>query len=288
MATIKNILVLTDFSQNATSAQEYALQLAIKIHANLILYNAYRVPPAMPISGNIVWPHDAPISLELQSISNLESRVSELKDQLNLIKSDIYKPTIRHLGDAGTLANNLNDVVSKNNIWLVIMGTKGEGFANTLIFGSNVFKVLNNIKHPVLIIPQNADFTNLRKIAYATDLRSTDLNIIKWLKELSEILKIELFIMHVSPDTISTEEAASKNITEQILYKTPHHQTHIKYLQGKNIKDSLHEILDEFNVDIIALMHRQSGFFDSLFRASTSYKMVKHTKIPVLIFPESE
>ena len=94
--------------------------------------------------------------------------------------------------------------------------------------------------------------------------------------------------MHVSPDTISPEEAASKNITEQILLKTTHNQTYIKYFQGKNIKDSLHEITEEFNVDILALMHRKYGFFDSLFHASTSYKMVKHTKIPVLIFPEPE
>ena len=43
MTTIKNILVLTDFSQNAKSVEESALQLAIKAHANLILSNTYPV-----------------------------------------------------------------------------------------------------------------------------------------------------------------------------------------------------------------------------------------------------
>jgi nucleotide-binding universal stress UspA family protein len=54
MTAIKNILVLTDFSQNANSAEEYALQLAIKAKANLILYNAYPLPSPIPGSDNII------------------------------------------------------------------------------------------------------------------------------------------------------------------------------------------------------------------------------------------
>ena len=288
MKTEKNILVLTDFSQNARSAEEYALQLAIKVHGNLILYNAYPTSAHMRISGNVVWPHDTPISLELQSISNLEARAGELRNELNLNKSDSYKPTISHLGDAGTLAHKLNDVVSKNNIWLVIMGTKGEGFANTVIFGSNVFKVLKNINHPVLIIPQNADLKELRKIAYATDLRSPDLLIIEWLNELSEMLQAELLVTHISSDTLSNQENdLSEKLTEGI-HQDKISKIHIRSFQGQNIKDSLHEITEQMNLDILAMMHRKYGFFDGLFHASTSHKMVKHTKIPVLIFPDAE
>ena len=280
--------MLTDFSENARSAEEYALQLAIKVQGNLILYNAYPTPSHMRISGNVVWPHDTPISFELQSISNLEARISELKKELKLIKSDSYKPTIRHLGDAGNLAHDLNDVANKNNIWLVIMGTKGEGFANTLIFGSNVFKVLKNINHPVLIIPQNADIIKLRKIAYATDLRSPDLHIIEWLNELSEMLQAELLVTHISSDTLSNQENdLSQKLTEGI-YQDKFSKIHIRSFQGQNINDSLHEIIEQMDVDMLSMMHRKYGFFDGLLHASTSHKMVKHTKIPVLIFPDAE
>ncbi len=41
---MKNILVLTDFSDTAKAAAKYALKLAIKINANLVLYNTYTVP----------------------------------------------------------------------------------------------------------------------------------------------------------------------------------------------------------------------------------------------------
>lgn len=288
MTTLKNILVLTDFSQNAKSAEEYALQLAIKAKANLILYNAYPLPSPMPGSDNIVWPHDPSPSLELQSISNLQSRVDELKNELTKIKRDNYKPEIRHLGDAGSLTHKLNDIAAENNIWLVVMGTKGESFADNILFGSNVFKVLDKIHCPVLIIPQNATCEDFEKIGYATDLRSDDLSIIEWLKELTEIFQIELFMMHVSADIVSTEEDVSKTMTEQVLLTKSHNPPYINYFQGENIKHTLQEIIEEYNVDILALKHRKYGFFHSLFHSSTSDNMVKHTKIPVLVFPGDE
>ncbi len=285
MTTIKNILVLTDFSKNAKSAEEYALQLAIKAKANLILYNAYPVPATMPVSGNVVWPHDPSPSLELQSISNLQSRVDELKEELTKIKDDSYKPEIRHLGDEGSLTHKLNDIIVHDNIWLVVMGTKGESFANEVLFGSNVFKVLDATTCPVLIIPQNATCEDFEKIGYATDLKSDDLSIIEWLKELTEIFRIELFMMNVSADIVSTDEDVSKTMTEQVLLKKSHNPPYINYFQGENIKHTLHEIIEGYNVDILALKHRKYGFFHSLFHSSTSDNMVKHTKIPVLVFP---
>ena len=288
MTTLKNILVLTDFSQNAKSAEEYALQLAIKAETNLILYNSYPRPSPLPGSDNIVWPHDPPVSFELQSISNLQSRVYELKNELTKIQQGNYKPEIKHLGEAGSLTHKLNDIVADNNIWLVVMGTKGESFADNILFGSNVFKVLDKIHRPVLIIPQNATCEDFERIGYATDLKSDDLSIIEWLKELAEIFRTELFIMNVSTDISLTEEHVSNTMTKQVLFKKSHNPPYINYFQGENIKHTLHEIIERHNVDVLALKHRKYGFFHSIFHSSISDNMVKHTKVAVLVFPGEE
>jgi nucleotide-binding universal stress UspA family protein len=280
---MKNILVLTDFSENAKAAERYALQLAIRVKADLMLYNVYR-RRRKDISGNVVWPHDAPPSFELQSISKLESRVNELNHELAKIKDNVYKPAIRHLGNAGSLTHKLNDIIAENNIWLVIMGTKGESFASTVIFGSNVFKVLETINCPVLIIPKNSEYTSLQKIAYATDFRSSDMNIIEWLYELTGLLNTGLSIVHVSSDMVTDQE---KDISkkQENLYHEKFPKSTIKLYTGENIQHSLHKIVEQLDVSILALLHRKYGFFESLFDVSTSHKMIKHTEIPVLIFP---
>lgn len=278
---MKNILVLTDFSENAKAAEKYALQLAIHVSGNLILYNTYS-RQREKISGNVVWPHSTPSS-ELQSISNLQARVNELNHDLRKIKDNIHKPEIRHLGNAGSLAGKLNEIIAENDIWLCVMGTKGESFANNVLFGSNVFKVLEKINSPVLIIPKEAQYKQLKKIAYATDFRSSDVDIINWLYKLADPLKIGLILVHVSADAISDSEKDVLRSQEKI-YKSQFPRTTIQIFEGENIQDSLHNIAEQLDVSMLALLHRRQEFFEGLFRASISRKMIKHTEIPVLIF----
>lgn len=278
---MKNILVLTDFSENAKAAERYALQLAIHVNGNLILYNTYS-RQREKISGNVVWPHSTPSS-ELQSISNLQARVNDLNHDLRKIKDNIHKPEIRHLGNAGSLAGKLNEIIAENNIWLCVMGTKGEGFANNALFGSNVFKVLEKINCPVLIIPKEAQYKKLKKIAYATDFRSSDVEIINWLYKLADPLKIGLILVHVSADTITDSEKDVLRSQEKI-YESQFPKTTIQIYEGENIQDSLHKIAEQLDVSMLALLHRRQEFFEGLFHASISHKMIKHTEIPVLIF----
>ena len=282
---MKNILVLTDFSENADTAEKYALQLAMHVKADLILYNTFS-RQREKISGNVVWPHSTPSS-ELQSISNLQARVNELNHYPGKIGDSIYKPEIRHLGNDGSLTDKLNEIIAENNIWLCVMGTKGESFANNVVFGSNVFKVLEEVNCPVLIVPKEAEYEKLKKIAYATDFRSSDVGIINWLYDLIDPLKIGVILVHVSSDTITDKEKDILNSQEKI-YKSQFPKTTIRLYEGENIQDSLHKIAEQLDVNMLALLHRRHEFFESLFRPSISHKMIKHTEIPVLIFRDIE
>lgn len=278
---MKNILVLTDFSENAKAAEQYALQLAKQVEGNLILYNSYSRQREM-ISGNVVWPHSTPSS-ELQSISELQARADALNSDVRKDKKISHKPEIRHLGNAGSLTDKLNEIVTENSIWLCVMGTKGESFANNVVFGSHVFKVLEKINCPVLIIPKEAEFKNLRKIAYATDFRSSDVDIIKWLYELTDPLKIELILVHVSSDVIAEDEKDISRNQEKI-YKSQFPNASIYLYEGENIQQSLHKTAEELDLSMLALLHRRREFFEGMFHPSISHKMIKHTEIPVLIF----
>jgi nucleotide-binding universal stress UspA family protein len=278
---MKNILVLTDFSENARAAEKYALQMAIRVNGNLMLYNTFS-RQREKIGGNVVWPHNTPSS-ELQSISNLQARVNELNHELGKPSDDFSRPKISHLGNDGSLTEKLNEIIAENNIWLCVMGTKGESFASNVLFGSNVFKVLEKITCPLLIIPKEADYKTLKKIAYATDFRSSDVDVIKWIYELTDLLKVELILVHVSSDTIADkEDDISKS--QQKVYHSQFPNTAVRFYEGENIQDSLHKIAEQLDVSMLGLLHRRHEFFESLFHASISHKMIKHTAIPILVF----
>jgi nucleotide-binding universal stress UspA family protein len=89
--------------------------------------------------------------------------------------------------------------------------------------------------------------------------------------------------VHVSSDTITDKEKEILKSQEKI-YKTQFPKTTIRLYEGENIQDSLHKIAEQLDVNMLALLHRRHEFFESVFRASISHKMIKHTEIPVLIF----
>jgi nucleotide-binding universal stress UspA family protein len=196
-----------------------------------------------------------------------------------------YKPSIDFLENEGGLTDKLNVVMTENNIWLLVMGTKGESFARNVLFGSNVYRVLDKINQPVLIIPKNAEYKNLKKIAYATDFKSSDLKIIEWLCEFAKTLEIKLSIVHVSSDIAADKEKGISKEQER-LYQEKFPGLSIQLYEGKNIQDSLHKIAEHIDVSVLTLMHRKYGFFEVLFHRSTSHTMVRHTEIPILIFPD--
>jgi nucleotide-binding universal stress UspA family protein len=186
------------------------------------------------------------------------------------------KPSIDFLENEGGLTDKLNVVMTENNIWLLVMGTKGESFARNVLFESNVYKVLDEINQPVLIIPKNVEYKNLKKIAYATDFKSSDLKIIEWLYKLAKDLEIKLSIVHVSSDIVADKEKGISK-EQKNLYQEKFPGLSIQLYEGENTQDSLHKIAEQI---------RKYGFFEILFHQSTSHKMVRHTEIPNLIFPD--
>lgn len=282
---MKNILVLTDFSESARAAEKFALQVAIKLRVDLILYNAYPEPTSYAVNGNLVWPHDPLVSSEFSSISNLQNRVQELSANLDANSVSIYHPAISHLGTSGNLAKELEKIISVNTVWLVVMGTKGEGFTNNL-FGSNVFNVLEHVHCPVLIVPENAHFESLKNITYASDLKSNEASINIWLDEFAKGLNAILSIVHVSPDENDLEEVAAKNASGKMLYRHSASRHPIQTFQGKNIGRSLQQVIEETNVGLLAMLYRKYAFLERLFHVSSTHRMIKDTQIPVLIFTD--
>ncbi|MDO3628160.1 hypothetical protein [Mucilaginibacter sp. BT774] len=53
---MKTIAILTDFSERAENAANYAYRLAQSLQADIILYDSFLVPSASPLAAQIAWP----------------------------------------------------------------------------------------------------------------------------------------------------------------------------------------------------------------------------------------
>src|ERR1700746_1311909 len=112
---METILAPTDFSPAATNAVNYAVELAKFFDAELVLVNAYAVPPAS---------HEAGIAVEILSTMHelAVKQLNELKKQL-LLKNPYL--TIECAADMGVPFRVVESGAKKFDADLIVMGIVG-------------------------------------------------------------------------------------------------------------------------------------------------------------------
>src|ERR1700744_272917 len=130
---MKNILVATDFSANATHAAEYAYHLAKQLNTNVILCNDFAVPVEMPQASLVVWD-----KYEKDEITeSINNGLDSLQEHLQESEKGAFQPALKCISEPGALQDVLGDIVIENDIGLIIMGTHENGGLSTLILGNH-------------------------------------------------------------------------------------------------------------------------------------------------------
>ena len=164
----KRILIPTDFSKNALNATRYALDLYAKQNCDFYFLNVFHLDSYT--TNTLILPE--PGSLEYDSTKAAsEESFAKLLDMLEL-HNDNPKHTFHTSSTLNYLSEAMKDIISKKDINLVVMGTKGATGAKGIIFGSNTVKTMEKITEcPVLAIPENVRFAPLKEVVFPTDFK---------------------------------------------------------------------------------------------------------------------
>lgn len=145
METIKNILVGIDGSKSALNAVNYAIKLAKELNAKLELIYVIRYA-----IGNIdggVFPYE----LEQFEKENAIKLIKKIKKNHPEIK-------IKDIELVGQPLEEINNAIDYWQPDLFVIGHHTHNFLENLFAVSLEKKILNNLKVPLLILPQNYDF----------------------------------------------------------------------------------------------------------------------------------
>jgi len=150
--SVKSLLVLTDFSQSAKNAAEYALHLARRIQADVILFNAYLIPDI----GFDSWPTGDESNRSKQSLSSLQEESSRLQN-LTPDLTGTFTPKCAVLSVEGGMAENVTAIIEdRKDVLMVIMGGGKCNGREDMLFGEEITQILVNVKCPTLIVPNLA------------------------------------------------------------------------------------------------------------------------------------
>jgi nucleotide-binding universal stress UspA family protein len=141
MALPKNILVATDFSAGATSALDYAVDLASRLDARVHLVHAVMVSSSGYENGV-----DVALMIDSAyegSVKALERLVAERSGRC------AFGPIHVEVGDARA---QIEIAVAKTRADLIVMGTHGRRGFKRLVLGSVAEAVVRHAPCPVLLV----------------------------------------------------------------------------------------------------------------------------------------
>ncbi|HVW98228.1 MAG TPA: universal stress protein [Mucilaginibacter sp.] len=283
---MKNILIATDFSENAAHAAAYGYRLAAKLQANVLLCNAFMVPAELPEAGMVTWPmyeYDDLLEDGRQALHELKTKIEHENN------TDDYKPLVHCVNEAGPVVSVIDELVRKNRVAVTVIGTHGQTGIGNYILGNHARQLINNSTVPLLLVPAVAKMSPVKKIAFATDFKQPekDIDAIYELIALIKPLNAELLIAHVHHEKENTAETKKKidRFLTELSNKADYPNIYYRMVQSHKTENGLQWLYEHGNIDVFAMLHRRHNFLESIIPGSYTQKIASEINIPLLVIP---
>lgn len=272
----RNILLPTDFSDNAWSAAVYAFRLYAEKQCTFYFLHSSK----MKISAI------SNISNKLLQVmaENAMKELSELKEMAESANANAnHKFEI--ILSTNDLHHAMETVIEKNKIDLVVMGTKGATKATDIIFGSNTVNVIKQSKNcPVLAIPDDFDFVKPEQIAFPTDFNRLYGKELKTLKDLAGFYNSKIRVMHINKED-DLSERQNYNIDKlKAALEDYEHSFHWMPDYGKK-DEAIKDFIDDLSINILVMINYQHSFIERIIKEPVIKKLGFNLTIPFFVIP---
>jgi nucleotide-binding universal stress UspA family protein len=277
---MKRILVPTDFSNDALKAVTYAAEIAQKSGATIFLLHV--IEPAINMA-------------KMQSDSSSEKVVKERSSEMSGSLKSLAKiypgvKVIPHLL-GGAVITSIVDFAEKENVDLIIMGTKGASGIKKLLIGSNTAGAINRTKIPVLTVPASYEMEEPGAILFATNQFEKDKEILHKIIVISKLFSATIHVVVFkdldgdrNADFIYNEEQVNDYLA--YLKETfPGVVFRGGLLEGRDFELAIDRYANENDADIIAMMTYPKSFLEKVLQRSVTQQMAFHSTIPILAIP---
>ena len=274
---MKNILLLTDFSEASKNAIHYALQLFEKQLVNFHLVYVHKASAFT--SADLM--SSSTENLYASIVKSPKEDLSDLVSTLKTTYNNSQHQFTEHI-DYDVFTDAVNQLVEIQNIELIVMGTNGVTGADEVVFGSHTLNVIRKVECPTLVIPKTFKFIKPNEILIPLDEK--DVLNKKRMDLISALIghqDLKIHVLRMCPDTDSD---AFKTRDLPVL-NTFFKEEHFKYFNISNVP--LNFAVDTYvqtnTIDFEEFIIQQTTFFERLFMGSPITKHSKIATVPLFI-----
>ncbi|WP_111706360.1 universal stress protein [Lutibacter citreus] len=274
---MKRLLVPVDFSVQSEYAAKVAASIAKKTNAKIYLLHMLELPSGVIDPSNFGATSNGPTALLF--MQRTRERFDEFK-RLPFFEGIEMEDNVQfEKAFEGIISES-----KKNNIDLIVMGSRGSSGLDEILVGSNTEKVVRNSEIPVLVIKEDTDNFKIENIVFASNFKSENKKSFQNILDFTAKFNAKLHLLKIN--TIHNFET-TKDSSDAIR----------NYINNYDLKDYTLNIYNDITVemgvlnfsklieaDIIILNTHGRRGLAHLFVGSIGEDLANHAKMPVVTF----
>lgn len=279
---MKTILVPTDFSKVAQIATKVAISIAEKASAKLVLLHIIERPDSVSFN----------IEGQIEQMDNWEDKlytlklIEKAKKEMSTVveEAELAGISVTTQLRMGNPFHGIREIITEQNVDLVVMGTSGRSKLEEMIIGSNTEKVIRHSACPVLTVHGKPGKTEFKNIVYATSLSDDENEFASVVKNAQEMYNATVHVVRINTPQNFQSDTIAKKVMEGFAKKLKLKTFTLNIFNDRSEEEGIIHFADSIDADLVAMStHGRKGFAHVLV-GSIAEDVANHSKRPVLTY----
>jgi len=276
MKSVKQILIPTDFSDNATKSYPFAMEMALKYKADITFLLVLEKPYNFTSRAE-------------QNLASLTEGAQKMLNELTEEWSNNSRFSGIHIDTkivTGKVVPQILNVSSEINADLIVLANKGVTGLKKILFGSTASALIAETNTPTLAIPEAAKYDEFKNVVFVTEYNDNDIELLKTAFNFSEFLDSNFEILHIN-DLSDLKSESLFHGFNHIAEKTLKSKDLIfRVSNNSDLSDSVEEYEEEERPSVVILGNNSKGIFQRFLDSTEANQVENISKTPVLVLPD--
>lgn len=275
---MKRILVPCDFSAAAKHAFQFAVEMAAACGGHVFVLKVMQAPT---VFGNGM-PGQALAAID--PIPKIDEWIAYSEKEFEKLKSKTVHGTERAelLLETGYVNDVIQDVIKREKIDLVIMGTDGASGLKEFFIGSHTEKIVRDSPIPVMAIHGPFHLDSVKNIVFPTTMELDQKPLVQQITALQTLFGAVVHLLYVNgfPFSMESDEEVERKLEDYALfYGLKDYTVHVS--RGLNVQEGILKYARRIPNSIIAMgTHGYKGLAHFT-QGSVAEDVVNHLSEPV-------
>jgi nucleotide-binding universal stress UspA family protein len=277
---MKNILVPTDFSEQAENAILAAVDIARKINGQITLLHVVEQPSSSSfhVSGETFQGGDWEDNLYVLKLIektkiDIAKAVQKIEDQGVRAKCELR---------IGNTFHGIRSIIAEQQAFMIVMGTQGHSALEEMFVGSNTEKVIRHAGCPVLTIKHKPVSKEYKNIIFPVSINREEKQTTVVTRDLQKAFDAVLHLVWINTPANFQDDGKSMEMLEKFAAEKDFKNFSLSIYNDYSVEEGILNFAEFKNADMIAMMTSRHSSFVRVLGGGIRRAVGRNTATPVL------